>query len=99
MNDNSGSIDDPQKPAGAKPLKRTLDEMDNRLEFGDLPFRTNFRKFSADKIDDYRPRQIAAAKRIEDFVYSRNQLLNGVQIALDAFGVAFHFTHASLELA
>jgi hypothetical protein len=41
MNDNSGSVDDRLKSAGAKFIERAKDMIYNGLEFGDRAARTN----------------------------------------------------------
>ena len=41
VNDNSGSVDDWLKSAGAKFIERATEISDNRLEFGDVAARTN----------------------------------------------------------
>ena len=58
VNDDSSSVDDRLKPAGAEFLELAADKIDNRSEFGNLAFRANPRKFLPDDSDDDRSRKI-----------------------------------------
>ena len=72
VNDNSSSVDDWLKSAGAKFIERATDMNHDCFEFEDALLARICDKFAADNLDDETPRQIKMAKRIEDFRYRRN---------------------------
>src|ERR1700722_13573168 len=58
VNDDSSSVDDWLKSAGAEFLELAADKIDNRSEFGNLVLRANPRKFLPDDGDDDRSRKV-----------------------------------------
>ena len=58
VNDDSSSVDDWLKLAGAEFLELAADKIDNRSEFGNLVLRANPRKFLPDDGDDEGPGKI-----------------------------------------